>query len=110
MKIEELRLLIKEVVQETMREELSSILTEAVKIASTPSQQSIVSSTGPRQPLNLPTPDWVKELAVPGTVAETYQPRSTKENVGMKKDPMSLLAETARGMSREDFNNFSSGI
>lgn len=104
MKIEELRLLIKEVVQETMREELSSILTEAVKIASTP-DSTIVSSTGPRQPLNLPTPDWVKELAVPGTVTETYQPKPSSSPT-MKKDPMSILAATAKSMTREDLNNF----
>ena len=105
MKIEELRLLIKEVVQETMREALSSILTEAVKIASTPSQQPVISSTGPRQPLNLPTPDWVRELAVPGTVTETYQPKPSS-SPAMKKDPMSILAATAKSMTREDLNNF----
>ena len=106
MKVEELRFLIKEVVQETMREELSSILTEAVRIASTPSQQpqSAMLSTdiGPRQHLNLPTPDWVKDLSVPKAVVENRQLEST-----LKKDPMALLRETARGMSREDFNNFS---
>ena len=56
MKVEELRLLIKEVVQETMREELNSILTEAVKIASTPSQLQVDQSAG-RKSLNLTEPD-----------------------------------------------------
>lgn len=105
MKIEELRLLIKEVVQETMREELSSILTEAVKIASTPEQQTIVSSTGPRTTPKFTTPEWVKELAVPGTVTETYHPKPSS-SPAMKKDPMSILAATAKSMTREDLNNF----
>lgn len=104
MKIEELRLLIKEVVQETMREELSNILTEAVKIASTP-DSTIVSSAGPRTTPKFTTPEWVKELAVPGTVTETYHPKPSSSPT-MKKDPMSILAATAESMTREDLNNF----
>ncbi len=101
MKIEELRLLIKEVVQETMREELSSILTEAVKIASTPAQQAPVAS----KPLNLTPPEWVKDLPTAPVVAESSRPVSSHGPM-MQKDPMSLLAETAKGMSREDLKNF----
>lgn len=100
MKVEELRLLIKEVVQETMREELNSILTEAVKIASTPSQLQVDQSAG-RKSLNLTEPDWVKDLSVSKTVSETRRPKST-----VSKDPLKILAETAREMSLEDFNNF----
>ena len=100
MKVEELRLLFKEVVQETMSEELSSILTEAVKIASTPSQLQVDQSAG-RKSLNLTEPDWVKDLAASKTVSETRQPKPVTA-----KDPLKILAETAREMSLEDFNNF----
>lgn len=102
MKIEELRLLIKEVVQETMREELSSILTEAVKIASTPTQQAPVVAS---RPLNLAPPEWVKDLPAAPVVAESSRPASSHGPM-MQKDPMALLAETAKGMSREDLKNF----
>ena len=83
-----------------MREELSSILTEAVKIASTPSQLQVDQSAG-RKSLNLTEPDWVKDLAASKTVSETRHPKPVTA-----KDPLKILAETAREMSLEDFNNF----
>lgn len=104
MKVDELRLLIKEVVRETMREELNSILTEAVQIASTPSA-TVIPSQQPKP--HFPTPDWVKDLQV----AETQQPVSTQHvstpNPVMRKNPMDLLRETARGMTSQDLSNFS---
>ena len=103
MKVEELRLLIREEVREVMREELRDILTEAVQIASAPAQPA-----APAQHLHFTTPSWVQQL--PGanqTVSEAVKPSS---KIGLKKDPMAILAETARGMSREDFSNFSNGV
>lgn len=95
--------MIKEVVQETMREELRSILTEAVQIASTPSQVTIA-EPAPRP--HFETPSWVKELSSQQPVAENYVPRPNS-GPSLKKDPMAILAETAKGMTRQDLSNFS---
>lgn len=103
MKIEELRLLIKDVVRETMREELSSILTEAVKIASTPT----VTEQHTQKP-TFSTPNWVQELGKQSqqVIPEQRQYSAPSDGVSLRKDPMSLLAETARTMTSVDMQNF----
>lgn len=101
MKLEELRLLIKDVVQETMREELRDILTEAVKIASTPSQPV------PTQKPHFTVPEWA-QLSTSDTqsqmVAEQRAHRDS--SISLKKDPMSILAATAKSMTANDLHNF----
>ena len=97
MKVEELRLLMKEVVRETMREELSSILTEAVQIASTPS------NAAPASKPHFTEPDWVQELK---TQQSSPSSKPLQESRGAKS-PLDMLKATAQGMSMEDFRNFS---
>lgn len=97
MKVEELRLLIKEVVRETMQEELRQILTEAVQIASNPNPTS-----APVQRLHFEEPAWVKELKVADTPSQPIQ-----EVRKGPKSPLDLLKETAKGMTSADLSNFS---
>lgn len=95
MKVEELRILIKEVVRETMREELSSILTEAVKIASVPETQ-------PAPRIQFQTPQWVTEMQ-----QQTPKPSTPHPVMGNGQNAMmKMLQETAANMTHQDLNNF----
>lgn len=93
MKIEELRLLIREELRTVMQEELREILTEAVKIASTPE--------APRTPLKLEEPTWVSELKM-NTATSTVR---EQEGMSGQMSAMDLLKETARSMTSEDLRN-----
>lgn len=98
MKVEELRLLLKDIVRETMREELREILTEAVQIASTPETQQ------PRQKIQFQTPSWVTEMQ------QQHLPKSpvpAHPEMGKGHDTMmEMLQATANNMTSQDLSNF----
>ena len=101
MKVEELRLLVKDVVRETMREELRDILVEAVQIASTPGADTPSAASKP----HFQTPDWVKDLEV--KAAQGVERQMVQESSQGVKSPMDMLKDTAKHMTSADLSNFS---
>lgn len=99
---QDLREDLESIVRKVMREELRSILTEAVEIASRPAP---IAEQATHHHLNLPTPDWVADLQVAPTkpvVAETQHP-----DMGNGNAIMGLLGATAKSMTGQDLSNFS---
>lgn len=116
---EALRPVIKEVVKETMQSELREILTEAVEIASRPSNSGSedsfeIEDTSPvvKPSLRLEKPDWVQELQQKQDEFESKLSESKKQakqdiqSEAQKNIMMGLLAETSQTMTAEDRSNF----
>lgn len=107
MKLEQLRLIIREEVRSAIKEELSEVLTEAVKIASEPSQLQPAPQPG--------TSDWSaakkptkKELAEMIGLPPT--PKPTNLDFGKKGDPIAeMLNMTQKQMTPQEYNNVIGG-
>jgi len=106
MKIDQLRKIIREEVRAAVKEELQDVLTEAVKIASTPSKMQPAPKPG--------TSDW--------SAAKKPSRQELAEMIGLKTPPKqtnieftknesinSMLKQTQKSMTNEDYNQTLSG-
>lgn len=107
MKIDQLRQIIREEVRAAVKEELQDMLTEAVKIASTPTKMQPAPQSG--------TSDW--------SAAKKSSKQELAEMIGLKTPPKatniefakndsinSILKQTQQSMTNEDFRQVYSGI
>lgn len=94
MTIKELRQIIREEIQTAMREELREILTEAVQIASKPEEEE-------KEPEEI---TYESRMPKCSEVSEAI-----RNSVSFEGGFGSLLSETARGMTTEDFSNLNGG-
>jgi len=106
MKIDQLRKIIREEVRAAVKEELQDVLTEAVKIASAPSKMQPAPEPG--------TSDW--------SAAKKPSRQELAEMIGLKTPPKqtnieftknesinSMLKQTQKSMTNEDYNQVFSG-
>ena len=117
MKIDQLRQIIREEVRAAVKEELQDMLTEAVKIASTPSQMQPAPKAG--------TSEWSAtygHLNTSVSAAKKPSKQELAEMIGLKTPPKatniefakndsinSILKQTHQSMTNEDFRQVYSG-
>ena len=107
MKLDQLRKIIREEVRAAIKDELSEVLTEAVKIASEPSQMKPAPQPGTSDWSAAKKPsrqDLAELIGLPPT------PKPTNLEFGKKGDPISeMLNMTQKQMTPEEYSNVVGG-
>jgi len=106
MKIDQLRKIIREEVRAAVKEELQDVLTEAVKIASTPSGMQPAPQPGTSE-WSAPKKPSKQELAE--LIGLKTPPKSTNIEFSKNESINSMLQQTQKSMTNEDYQQVFTG-